>query len=781
MVWVDEYFFEIGSLMVILFLVFSPLILALSAPWLYRVAKQWAGGLLALLPLGTTIYLISLIPRVVAGETLLVRREWVQSLDLALSFRIDGLSLLFSLMINTVGAIILVYSGSYLKGHPHLGRFYGFLLLFLASMFGLVLADNLIALFVFWELTSISSYLLIGFNHEKKSSRKSALQALLVTGLGGLALLAGFLLLGFAGGSYDISGLGEVREHEFYLPILLLILAGAFTKSAQVPFHFWLPSAMAAPTPVSAFLHSATMVKAGVYLLARLHPVLGETDPWFYLVSLTGAVTMMTGSLIAPFQRDLKLILAYATVAVLGMLTMLIGMGTDLAIVAAMVVMVGHALYKAALFLVAGMVDHQTGTRDVQALGGLARSMPRTMIASLVAAFSMAGLPPFFGFIGKELFLEAGLQSSRLSSFFVLMSMASGALLIAAAWKAGGKPFAPTNQNRLETPKEASFALGIGPLLLAVGGLAWGVFPGWAATNLIEPAAAAAAGATVPVKLSLWHGFNRVLALSALTLAVGAWAAMKLSTTPRFLLGSAPRAWFPSRVYDNLLNALFKLARFTTDALQGHSQRHHLTIIFLFLFLLGFYVLGSLDTTVFASSFQNITFYEAAIGAMILASALGAVFARSLLGAVATFGLVGYGVSVVYALYGAPDLAITQIVIETLTIILFVLVVYKFPSFGNRSVPGTRLRDAFLALLGGTFMTALVLKAVNVQFHPSISDYFVENSVPQGHGRNIVNVILVDFRALDTLGEITVLTVAALGVFVLLRDGRRTKMRGETS
>jgi multicomponent Na+:H+ antiporter subunit A len=693
----------------------------------------------------------------------------------SLSFALDGLSLLFALLVTGIGALILVYAGGYLAGKRELGRFYAILLLFMASMLGLVLADNLITIFVFWELTSVTSYLLIGFEHERGDVRAAALQALLVTGTGGLAMLAGFVLLGQIAGGYDMTTLreqaGAVRADALYLPALLLVLAGAFTKSAQVPFHFWLPNAMAAPTPVSAYLHSATMVKAGVYLLARLQPVLGGTDAWTVLVSAAGAATMLLGGYLALFQTDLKRILAYSTVSALGTLVLLLGLGAPYAITAAVVFLFAHALYKGALFMIAGALDHETGTRDVDRMGGLRRVMPWTALIAAVAAVSLAGVGPVISFIGKELLLESVIDAERARVVLVPAVVIAGALFVAVAGIVGIRPFVGPLKQTPRAPHEAPPSLLLGPGLLAAAGLLAGLAPGFVEERIAGPAAAAVLGRPEPpVDLVLWHGFNAALLLSAVSLAAGValylgWSALR-RVHSRF---ERALAWGPSRAYAATLAGVFALARWQTRLLQNGYLRYYLITTILVTVGLGGGTLVARGGLAGSGGLGDVRFYQLGVAILIVAAALAATVATSRLAAVAALGVVGYGIALTYILFGAPDLAMTQFLIETLTVILFVLVFYHLPRLTR--LPGrlTRLRDGAVALSAGAFMTALVLAAVANREGSHVAAFYAEQSKPLAHGRNIVNVILVDFRSMDTLGEITVLAVAAIGVFALLK------------
>ncbi len=745
---------------------------AVAAPGVNRIARGFAGWVLALLPLSLTVYFASLIGRVTGGESLRVTYPWVPSLGVHLSFYLDGLALLFALLICGVGALVVVYAGSYLAADPQRGRFFAFLLAFMASMLGLVLADNVITLFVFWELTSFASYLLIGFAHEQERARRAALQALLITGLGGIALLAGLLLLGEVTGSLEISAMlskaADVQGSELYLPILLLVFTGTFAKSAQFPFHFWLPAAMEAPTPVSAYLHSATMVKAGVYLLARLSPALSGTGMWAVGLTACGAVTMLWGAFVAYHKRDLKQILAYSTVSALGTLVMLLGLGTPIAVQAAVVFLLAHALYKGALFLVAGAVDHETGVRDVEKLAGLRRMMPLTCVAACLATLSMAGLPPFFGFVAKELLYEAQLHAPAASGLMIGAGLLTNIFLVAVAGIVFLGPFFARAERTTNGFHESPLALWVGPLLLGGFGLLLGVLPeGF--TALLASAASAVRGHPVPMELGLWHGLNPVVLLSLFTLACG--AVLYASRAPlRKALARADTVLSetPDRVYEAGLAAVNWFAVRQTRVLQsGYLRYYILTIVLAAVALPGYTLLARGGEGTFNFGPEPRT-HELAVSAGILLAALAAVRSTSRLAAVASLGVVGFGVALLYVMFAAPDLAMTQFLVETITVIVLVLVFYHLPRFAILSTGRARVRDAVIALAAGALMTLLVLKATSVGAPRPVSAFYAENSLA-AHGRNVVNVILVDFRALDTLGEITVLAVAGIGVYALLK------------
>jgi multicomponent Na+:H+ antiporter subunit A len=553
--------------------------------------------------------------------------------------------------------------------------------------------------------------------------------------------------------------------------MLLLILAGAFTKSAQIPFHFWLPGAMEAPTPVSADLHSATMVKAGVYLLARLQPILGETDVWHYVITTAGAATMLLGAVMALPQTDLKRLLAYSTVSALGTLMLLLGLGTTLAVKAAMVFLLVHSLYKGALFLIAGIIDHETGTRDIDRLGGLRHAMPITAVAVGLAALSMAGLPPLFGFISKELLYEAKLQAPQAAPLITGAGVLANMVLVAVAGIVSLSLFSGPQTITPKNPHEAPFSLWFGPLLLAGLGLVIGLFPDALATPLIAPAVSAVRAEPAEIKLALWHGVNPILALSIITVACGVGVYAGRSAL-RQAVGRLDfvTEWGPLQWYTVMLDGLNALARIQTRLLQSGYLRLYVlvsTATIVGLTLVTFVTYGILPDLV---AWPQASFAEWMFSGIILMGALAAIRAASLLAAVVALGVVGYGVALIYILFSAPDLAMTQVAVETLTVVLFVLVLSRRPlQFADLSSTAIRIRDGVLALAAGGLMTALILTVTAEPMRSRLVPYFAENSLLLAKGRNVVNVILVDFRALDTLGEITVLAVAAIGVYTLLK------------
>ncbi len=710
--------------------------------------------------------------------------DWIPSLDIRMSFWLDGLSLMFALLITGIGALVMLYAARYLAGHPQYNRFALYLFSFMLSMLGLVLADNLITLFVFWELTTFTSYLLIGFSHTDPKSRRNALQALLLTAAGGLALLAGFILIGITQGTFELSQLnaaGTMAEHPAYLGILILVLIGAFTKSAQVPLHFWLPNAMAAPTPVSAYLHSATMVKAGVYLLARMHPSLSGSDVWVWVLTLFGATTAVFASFMAVRQTDLKQTLAYTTLMALGTLVLFLAGSTGYAITAAMTFLLVHSLYKAGLFLVIGIVDHETGTRDANVLGGLARAMPITAAAAALSGLAMAGIPPFLGFIAKEV-AYAGALEMALTVFVVVMAFAAFALMFAVALIVAWKPFFGPQGDLPRTPHEGPWAMVLGPATLAVLGLLFGLMPGVAAYYLIEPAVAAVMGAPdTGGRLKLWAGFNLPLLLSLLTFAAGYLLYRFHLDLRERLARIEARAPDLDAGWDRLLDAFVAFAKGQTRVIQTGVLRHYMFATFAVLAVAMLATMLLRPVGGVSLAFDGIGFMEWGIAALIAAGTVLVILTSSRIAALVGLGVVGIGVALIFIVYSAPDVAITQLLVELLVVVLLAVALLKMPYLdaGNRQTH--RPFDAALAVLVGGLTAWVLLRVTDAPFDRRLTDFFEGASWTEAFGRNIVNVILVDFRTLDTFGEIAVVIVAALGAFALLKGGLKRGPEGETA
>ena len=757
------------------FAVISIFVLAALAPMLKRVMGANAGWALALWPALLFLYFAGFVPDVANGERFVFSLPWVPTIGINLSFFLDGLSLLFALLITGIGAFILIYADGYLKGHPHHGRFFSYLLMFMGSMLGVVLADNIITLFVFWELTSITSFLLIGFDHSRMASRRAALQALIITGGGGLVLLAGLVLMGMVAGNMEISQIlaqGDViRDHPYYVAILLLVLGGCFTKSAQFPFHVWLPNAMEAPTPVSAYLHSATMVKAGVYLLMRLNPILGETDLWYSLLIPFGGITLLVGTILAVRQTDLKLMLAYTTVASLGLLVMLTGVGTEKALAGAVLYLFAHSLFKGALFMVAGILDHETGTRQVTALGGLRKLMPITFAAAVLAALSMSGILPFIGFVAKEV-LYAALAYPNLENILILIVMVAGnALMLVIAAAIAILPFFGEEKKTPKHAHEGPMSLWLGPLTLASAGLVAGVLTELTAYLLILPMTNAVYGGIVDVDIHLWEGFNVALLLSVITVALGLLIFWQLLRARAFIISILHAiGWGPDKGFDQAVAGLVNLSYRFTRLIQTGELRHYVLVTFLVVLAALYLPLWAYDNWPAMPAFPQLFFYEWLVYAITIIGVTLVVISRSRLVAILSLGVQGVAVALIFLMYSAPDLAFTQFMVETLSVVILTLVLtrLKLDAEDNR-LPIYKLRDAVIAGLTGIGFGLVLLGVVAGDFDTTFAEFFAEYSYQIAHGRNLVNVILVDFRGIDTFGEIIVVLAAALACRALIR------------
>ncbi len=764
------------------------LLLALTGPilWLIRPERLRLGGWLAALPpLIVTIWQLTQLEAVSQGNYPQTQIDWAPALGLALSFRIDGLALFFGLIITGIGAAIALYTHNYLEDDPRQGYFYSLLFLFMASMLGLVWADNLLAIFVFWEGTSITSYLLISYNHESKTAQEGARTAFIVTGLGALAMLAGLILLGQMGGSYQISEIianpAALMESPYFTAATVLLLLGAFTKSAQFPFHFWLPGAMAAPTPASAYLHSATMVKAGIYLLARFHPALSDSPLWFWSLLLVGGTTMLLGAISAFRYYDLKAILANATLSQLGILVMLLAFRSEAAYIAVIVGILAHALYKGPLFMLAGIIDHAMGTRDIRRLAGLRTQMPWVTLTATLAGLSMAGLPPLFGFLAKETLLEnfahyAEHDGALLGQIGMGAAALAGALFVGYSLMLVWEPFFRTTSPApaAHLHHAPTFVFVLPPLLLTLIGTAIPFLLPQIEKVLFTPPVSAVAGTETIVHLALWHGFTPVLFTSLGAIALGGiffWQREKL----RRALSAMPLWLNGTKIFELFYKGSYSLARLVTRIVQGGTLEGQISITLLAVVAMFVYAatLADFSHDLRINWLARPQFFEIILSLLTILAALATVRATNRLSAIISIGVVGVTVTLAFVIYGAPDLALTQLLVEVLTLVLLVLVFYKIPP--RQHPPHSRsaqFRNLFVALAVGCFGFALVLVGAGEPFQPSISDYFSLNAVAGGHGGNIVNVILVDFRGFDTMGEITVLVIAAIGGYTLMRASK---------
>ncbi|HEX6132701.1 MAG TPA: monovalent cation/H+ antiporter subunit A [Longimicrobiales bacterium] len=727
---------------------------------------------------------------VFAGAVPQASVAWIPSLGLHATLRMDGYAWVFACLVLGIGLLILLYARYYLSAREDLPRFFSAIMLFMGSMLGLVLAGNIILLVVFWELTSLSSFLLIGYWRHDEDARAGARMALIVTGVGGLALLGGVLLLGAIAGSHELSAVlaaaGSVQQHPLYVPMLVLVLLGAFTKSAQFPFHFWLPRAMAAPTPVSAYLHSATMVKAGVFLLGRLHPVLSGTPEWFYIVSITGMATLLLGAYRAMFAHDLKGLLAFSTVSHLGLITLLFGFSSPLGAVAAVFHIMNHATFKASLFMAAGIIDHETGTRDMRILNGLWRHMPYTTALAVLAAAAMAGVPLLNGFLSKEMFFAESLfiaEMRGLRPIEPVLAVVAGIFSVAYSLRFIRIFFRGSGTGMPRAPQEPPRFMRIPVEVLVLVVVLVGILPGLVIGPSLAIGARAVLGGDLPYyHLTMWHGLNLPLLMSVIALAGGTL----LFLVRRKLYAVYGRVHPPVTIeagYQGVARAASAGAAWLTGTLDnGSLQRYVLLLVGMALLagavpVIGRFSAGALPRT----PVDAVT----VAGTLMLVTAAVATAAlhRHRLVALIAISAVGVIVSAGFVRLAAPDLALTQLLVEIVTILLVLLALDYLP---RRSPPDTRaasrVRDIGIAAAAGAGVAAL---AWGVLTRPadSISRYFIEQSKPAGGGTNIVNVILVDFRGFDTLGEIAVLGIAALGVVLLLSgvDLTASRQHGEVA
>ena len=777
------------DLVYLLLLPFAGSLLAALMPTHARTA---AAGWAALVSLAALVWVALLFPTLQTGQVLHEEYRWIPSAGINFSVRMDGFAWMFAMLVTGIGLLVALYARYYMSKNDPVPRFFSFFLAFMGAMLGVVLSGNVVQLVFFWELTSLFSFMLIGYWYHRKDARRGARMALTVTGAGGLAMLAGMLMLGHIAGSYQLDvilGAGErIRAHPLYTPMLVLVLLGAFTKSAQFPFHFWLPRAMAAPTPVSAYLHSATMVKAGVFLLARLWPALSGTEQWFWLVGGAGVVTLVLGAYFAMFQNDLKGLLAYSTISHLGLITLLLGLNRDLAAVAAVFHIMNHATFKASLFMAAGIIDHETGTRDMRRLSGLWKAMPITGTLAFVASAAMAGVPLMNGFLSKEMFFAetVDLSSTPLLDYGLPVAATLAgifAVVYSLRFSVGVFLGPPARRLPLE-PHEPVRWMRVPIEILVLLCIVVGIFPQWSIGPALDVAARpVVGGAMPPFSLAIWHGFNKPLVMSLIALGGGIVLYLLLRrgvVAGRFkhapLLGLNGQRLFESTLYGLDRASRWALAVLSTYRLQPQMLLMVLAAIVFASVALWAGGISWGDRPRVPGNLEFALLWVLGCVAA-LAAANQAKFHR--LAALILLGAVGLAVSLTFLWFSAPDLALTQLTVEVVTTVLFLLGLRWLPKrrpeeaehLGLR-VRARRARDLVVSLVAGGGMAVLAYAMMTRPAPQSISPFFIDRSLPEGGGTNVVNVMLVDFRAFDTMGEITVLGIVGLTVYALLRRFR---------
>jgi multicomponent Na+:H+ antiporter subunit A len=760
----------------------AALLIGLSAKKVNRIHTGWL-----VLPVPAVLFIIfcSKLPVLAEGKVVQSIANWIPSLDIQLSFYLDGLSMLFSLLITGIGSLVVLYSIFYLSRKEQLVHFYVYLLLFMGSMLGVVLSDNVFVLYTFWEFTSISSFLLIGFWFYRERSTYGAQKSMLVTVFGGLSMLGALILLSITTETNSIrmmiANRSEILESDLFIPILILLLLGAFTKSAQFPFHSWLPDAMEAPTPVSAYLHSATMVKAGLYLVARFSLIFSGTDEFFIIVSGIGLTTLILGSFLASKQTDLKGILAYSTISQLGMIMAMLGFGTGTAILAAIFHIFNHATFKGSLFMIAGIVDHETGTRDIRRLGGLYTFMPISATLAFIGAFSMAGvpLPIFSGFLSKEMFFDSSLkleQTTGLAGAFaewipVFAVLGSIFTFVYSMYLVFGTFMGKKNTDQLEKkPHEAPIGMLLSPIILVVFVIVVGLLPNLINEPLLAPAVASVTGDLAHTHLAFWHSLNTPFYMSLIVVGIGGLLAYTLKRWQP-VYTRIPGKFSSDHWYQTIVNGLLKSSKSITEFYMTGSLRLYFSIILVF--MVAATTVFMYITDGFKVSFDDlapITWPEVLVGFVMAVAAIATIWMTQRIAAIIVVGVVGYGLSLLFVFFRAPDLALTQLIVETISVALFLLCFAHLPKLKKSDKRfSEKLTDFIIAASTGALLTIVAISSHSSKSFESISKYFIDNSYKLGGGDNIVNVILVDIRGLDTLFEIAVLGLAALGIFAMIK------------
>ncbi len=756
------------------------------------------GWLVLIIPTLLFILFIQQIPAVASGESFIHKMNWIPSFDMNFIANLDGLSLLFGLLISGIGILVVLYSIYYLSADQSLVHFYIYLLLFMGSMLGIVFSDHLLVLYVFWELTSISSFLLIAFWYQRKGSRYGAKKALLITVFGGFSMLTGFLLLYAMTGTFSIQETiqmaGAIKGHTLLIPTIILILLGAFTKSAQFPFHIWLPDAMEAPTPISAYLHSATMVKAGIYLVARFTPIFGGDALWFWAITCVGLLTLFWAAFIAIRQTDLKALLAYSTISQLGLIMTLLGVGSlsfhpamdvqtglySLAMFTALFHLMNHSTFKGALFMVVGIIDFQIGTRDLRRLGGLMAFMPITFSIALIGSFSMAGLPPFNGFLSKEMFFTALLH---LKDFDIFQVQSVATIFPVIAWIASiftflysmmivfKTFFGPYHEQPAEAEvKEPSPGMLVAPMILGLLVILIFAFPNILGDYVIKPAILSIyphMNMSFIGDIQHWHGFGKEVWMTIGIIIFGSLLYWYRTVYKKVYIVFPPGLSL-DHLYNWFLDFLDHVAKMITDSYMSGKVRHYFIYIFVvFLLLIGgaFFYLDAFSVSL--QEDQSIGGFTWIIAGTIILSSIVILFAKSRLTAIVVNGFIGYAIAMLFVIFRAPDLALTQLVIETVTTTLFLLCFYFLPEWKTKMPKQSNWVRWVIAIAVGFVFTVIALSVKSGKLLPTIASYYDQTEELTG-AKNIVNTILGDFRAFDTMLEVIVLFIAGIGVFTLI-------------